>query len=214
MVMDATQATFRAISDPTRRAILDLLAGRDLAVKEIVAEFPVSQPAVSKHLRILREAGLVRERQQGRLRLYRLAPEPFGDVEEWISMHRTAARPGVPTLRAWVDARSAGETAARAAGRETGGEESMASVQCTRHLRLHFPDLEDVEVPGESLAQVVRALDGLHPGLADYLLDERGALRKHVNIFVNDGLLRDRRSLSDRVAPGDRVFIMQALSGG
>jgi molybdopterin synthase sulfur carrier subunit len=90
----------------------------------------------------------------------------------------------------------------------------MASVQCTRHLRLHFPDLEDVEVPGGSLAQIIRALDGMHPGIADYLLDERGALRRHVNIFVNERLLSDRRSLTDRVAPGDRVFIMQALSGG
>jgi molybdopterin synthase sulfur carrier subunit len=90
----------------------------------------------------------------------------------------------------------------------------MPTVQCTRHLRLHFPDLEDVEVPGGSLAEVVCALDGLHPGLAAYLLDERGALRKHVNIFVNEKLLSDRKSLGDRVAPGDRVFIMQALSGG
>lgn len=90
----------------------------------------------------------------------------------------------------------------------------MPAVQCTRHLRLHFPDLEDVEVPGGSLAEVVRALDAMHPGLAGYLLDDRGALRKHVNIFVNEKLLSDRQSLGDRVAPGDRVFIMQALSGG
>jgi DNA-binding transcriptional ArsR family regulator len=106
--MHPMQATFRAISDPTRRAILDLLAERDLAVKEIVARFGVSQPAVSKHLRSLREARLVRERRAGRLRVYRLAPEGLRDVEEWISGHRGAERPSVPTLRAWVEGRTAG----------------------------------------------------------------------------------------------------------
>lgn len=90
----------------------------------------------------------------------------------------------------------------------------MPTVQFTRHLRLHFPALEDVEVPGQSLAQIVRALDEMHPGLADYLVDEQGALRRHVNIFVNDELLSDRKGLGDPVAPRDRVFIMQALSGG
>jgi DNA-binding transcriptional ArsR family regulator len=113
--MHQPQAAFRAISDPTRRAILDLLAARDLAVKEIVAEFGVSQPAVSKHLRILREAQLVRERREGRLRVYRLLPEPLRDVEEWIGSHRAAEPPSIPTLRAWVDARSARETTRRAA---------------------------------------------------------------------------------------------------
>lgn len=90
----------------------------------------------------------------------------------------------------------------------------MPSVQFTRHLRVHFPELRDVDVPGQSLAEVVRALDDLQPGLAAYLVDDQGTLRKHVNIFVNDQLLSDRKGLADRVGPGDRVFIMQALSGG
>jgi len=90
----------------------------------------------------------------------------------------------------------------------------LAPVQFTRHLRLHFPELADVEVPGGSLAAIVRALDEMHPGLGGYLVDEQGALRKHVNIFVNDQLLSDRKGLTDSVAPRDRVFIMQALSGG
>jgi molybdopterin synthase sulfur carrier subunit len=79
---------------------------------------------------------------------------------------------------------------------------------------LHFPDLKDVRVEANSLAQVVAVLDELHPGLADYLIDERGALRRHVNIFINDELLDDRKTLRDKVSAGDRVFIMQALSGG
>jgi molybdopterin converting factor small subunit len=90
----------------------------------------------------------------------------------------------------------------------------MPSVQFTRHLAVHFPKIRDVEVDGESLAEVVSALDRLHPGLADYLLDEHGSLRRHVNIFINEQLVRDRTRLRDKVAPGDLVFIMQALSGG
>ncbi|NNE43639.1 MAG: MoaD/ThiS family protein, partial [Gemmatimonadetes bacterium] len=68
-------------------------------------------------------------------------------------------------------------------------------------------------VPAGSLADVVRELDERHPGLADYLVDERGALRKHVNLFINDQLLQDRVALSDPVGEQDRVFVMQALSG-
>ena len=90
----------------------------------------------------------------------------------------------------------------------------MPNVQFTRHLQLHFPELRDVSVPGSTLAEIVRTLDGMHPGLSDYLVDERGSLRKHVNIFINDELLSDRAGLGDRVTETDRVFIMQALSGG
>jgi len=107
MVMDSTQATFRAIADPTRRAILDLLAGGDLAVKEIVAAFRVSQPAVSRHLRILREARLVREQRLGRLRVYRITPESLRAAAEWVDAHEGARALAPPTLRAWVDARGA-----------------------------------------------------------------------------------------------------------
>ena len=90
----------------------------------------------------------------------------------------------------------------------------MPHVRFTRHLRLHFPELRDVEVKGETLAQIVTKLDSMHPGLADYLVDEHGSLRRHVNIFVNEQLLEDRAKLRDRVDARDRVFIMQALSGG
>jgi len=90
----------------------------------------------------------------------------------------------------------------------------LPNVQFTRHLGMHFPGLASVEVEGRSLAEIVRALDGLHPGLAAYLVDDQGTLRKHVNIFVNGQLLTDRSGLRDAVGPGDQVFIMQALSGG
>ena len=90
----------------------------------------------------------------------------------------------------------------------------MPHVQFTRHLSVHFPDLQDFEVEGSTLAEVVAALDRRQPGLAAYLVDDRGALRPHVNLFINDELLRDRAALSDPVGTADRVFVMQALSGG
>ena len=90
----------------------------------------------------------------------------------------------------------------------------MPRVQFTRHLLLHFPDLVETQLAAGTLAEVVRELDRRHPGIAGYLVDDRGALRKHVNIFVNDELLRDRAGLGDPVNDRDRVFIMQALSGG
>lgn len=90
----------------------------------------------------------------------------------------------------------------------------MPQVQFTRHLKLHFPDLRQTAVRPGTLAEVLRELDASYPGLADYLVDERGALRKHVNLFINDELLQDRGALSDPVGEQDRVFVMQALSGG
>lgn len=90
----------------------------------------------------------------------------------------------------------------------------MAHVQFTRHLSLHFPALRDMDVEAATLAEVVARLDEIHPGLAGYLTDDRGGLRRHVNIFINDRLLEDRAALRDRVTGEDSVFIMQALSGG
>jgi molybdopterin converting factor small subunit len=90
----------------------------------------------------------------------------------------------------------------------------VPQVSFTRHLRIHFPRLEDLQVDAGTLAEVVEELDRRHPGLAAYLVDDRGSLRPHVNLFVNDEVLTDRVGLSDRVGDGDRVFVMQALSGG
>lgn len=76
---------FRAVSDPTRRRILDLLLGGELSVKEILAAFSISQPAISQHLRVLRTAGLVKERKDGRRRLYRLQAGPLRAVYDWAA---------------------------------------------------------------------------------------------------------------------------------
>ena len=92
----------------------------------------------------------------------------------------------------------------------------MPKVELARHLYRYFPDLEgrSIEVEGDTAAEVVRALDELAPGLAGYLVDERGALRQHVNLFVAGELVADRRALTDRVPPGSTVHVFQALSGG
>ena len=75
---------FKAIADPTRRAILQALAREEMAVQEIAAGFAMSRPAVSKHLRILKEAGLLSERRSGRQNFYRLEPAPLGEVADWL----------------------------------------------------------------------------------------------------------------------------------
>ncbi|RXZ00011.1 ArsR/SmtB family transcription factor [Fictibacillus sp. S7] len=76
---------FQAIADPTRREILKLLAGRELAVTEIAERFPMSRTAVSKHLLILDEAGLVLSRKTGREKRYTLQAEPLSELEQWLS---------------------------------------------------------------------------------------------------------------------------------
>jgi molybdopterin converting factor small subunit len=92
----------------------------------------------------------------------------------------------------------------------------MVTVHLTRHLYSFFPHLEgkDIAVEASTVADVVRALEGLAPGIGFYICDERGRLRTHVNVFVGKQMIRDRGGLSDAVAADDEVHILQALSGG
>jgi DNA-binding transcriptional ArsR family regulator len=78
-----------AISDPIRRRVLELVRDRELPAGDLAAQFDVSRPAVSRHLRVLREAGLVHERRQGRLRLYRANPEPLSELRQWLDDYWT-----------------------------------------------------------------------------------------------------------------------------
>ena len=80
------------VADPTRRAILEALAQTELPVEQIAAGFSMSRPAVSKHLRILKQAGLVRERRSGRQNFYRLELDPLAEVAAWLSACRSARR--------------------------------------------------------------------------------------------------------------------------
>jgi DNA-binding transcriptional ArsR family regulator len=76
-----------AIADPIRRRVLELVRDEELPAGRVAAEFDVSRPAVSRHLRVLREAGLVRERRDGRLRLYRADPAPLAELREWLERY-------------------------------------------------------------------------------------------------------------------------------
>ena len=73
-----------AIADPIRRGLLELVRDREVPAGELAAAFDVSRPAVSRHLRVLREAGLVRERRDGKRRLYRADPEPLAELRRWL----------------------------------------------------------------------------------------------------------------------------------
>jgi sulfur-carrier protein len=91
----------------------------------------------------------------------------------------------------------------------------MPAVKFTTHLEKFFPGItQGVTVQAGTVAEVVVALEGQFPGLAAYLVDEQGALRKHVNIFVDDDLIHDRQRLTDPLTDSNRVYVFQALSGG
>ena len=83
-----TTTAFEVLAEPNRRRILDLLRVDERPVGDLVAELSVSQPAVSKHLRILREAGLVEVRPDAQRRLYRVRPEPLRALDEWLEPYR------------------------------------------------------------------------------------------------------------------------------
>ena len=81
----AREDVFRAISDPTRRGLLDLLRAGEKPVGTLAAEFDLTLPAISQHLRVLRDVGLVHERRHGRLRMYQLDPRPLREVVDWVA---------------------------------------------------------------------------------------------------------------------------------
>src|SRR5689334_25117108 len=82
------EATFSALADPTRRAVLDLLRKGSQPAGQIAQAFPISRPAISKHLRLLRRAHLVQEKREGRHRVYQLNPEPLRAVDSWLEQYR------------------------------------------------------------------------------------------------------------------------------
>jgi DNA-binding transcriptional ArsR family regulator len=81
-------SAFAAISEPARRQILELLRERERPVGELVGHLKLSQPGVSKHLRVLREAGLVRVRRDGKQRWYGLRAEPLAELDAWLAPYR------------------------------------------------------------------------------------------------------------------------------
>jgi len=103
---EVTDLPFQVLADPTRRAMLDLLRRGDQPAGEIARSFPVSRPAISKHLRLLRRAKLVRERRSGRHRIYRLSPAPLRVVDRWLEQYRAFWSLKLGNLKAFVEKRT------------------------------------------------------------------------------------------------------------
>jgi DNA-binding transcriptional ArsR family regulator len=110
-------AVFDAIADPTRRALLDLLRNGARQAGEIASAFPVSRPAISKHLRRLRSAQLVREHREGRNRVYQLNPEPLRAIDAWLDQYRAFWTMNLTNLKSFVEAEHAKETARSSSSR-------------------------------------------------------------------------------------------------
>jgi DNA-binding transcriptional ArsR family regulator len=85
---DPLSTTFAALADPTRRAILARLATGEASVKDLAAPFDMSQPAISKHLRVLERAGLIERGRQAQWRPRRLRASPLRDIADWVSQYR------------------------------------------------------------------------------------------------------------------------------
>ena len=97
------QSAFETIAEPSRRAILSLLASSELSVGEIERQLRVPQPTVSKHLRVLREAGFVEATVNAQRRLYRLRPEPLKEVDAWLAQFRQFWSAHVDALERHLD---------------------------------------------------------------------------------------------------------------
>lgn len=94
---------FQAIADPTRRKLLRLLVEQELPVTVISGHFPMSRTAVSKHLRILSDAGLVKDRKVGRETRYRLEPEPLQELKNWLSYYERFWSNKIAALKDYVE---------------------------------------------------------------------------------------------------------------
>ena len=97
------EAIFRAIADPTRRQILALLRSRSRTVGEIAGNFHASRPAISKHLRVLRTAGLVVTNSQGTARICQLNPQPLRVVDDWLRDYQNLWRESLRNLKRHVE---------------------------------------------------------------------------------------------------------------
>lgn len=104
---DTTGDVFRALADPTRRALLDRLRSGPAPVNDLAFDFEQSRPAISKHLRILREAHLVDERRSGRERLYHLEPAPLRQVAGWLDEYRRFWLDGLNNLKRLLESENA-----------------------------------------------------------------------------------------------------------
>jgi molybdopterin synthase sulfur carrier subunit len=91
---------------------------------------------------------------------------------------------------------------------------SMAIIKFTSALKRFYPDLDDLEIEVKNVNEVLEKINMKHAGIKNYLIDDRGILRKHINIFVDGELILDREKMTDPLKTESEVYIMQALSGG
>jgi DNA-binding transcriptional ArsR family regulator len=112
------ESAFAIIAEPSRRAILSLLAVSEKSVGDIESELPLSQPSISKHLRVLREAGFVEATVDAQRRLYRLRPEPLQEIDAWLSQFRRTWSAHVDALEKHLDRMDAPEPARRKTARK------------------------------------------------------------------------------------------------
>jgi DNA-binding transcriptional ArsR family regulator len=97
------ESSFAIVAEPNRRAILGMLLSRERSVGEIESKLRMSQPSVSKHLRVLRDAGFVESRIEAQRRLYRLRPEPLMELDEWLGPFRRFWSKHVDALERHLD---------------------------------------------------------------------------------------------------------------
>ena len=100
---EARADPFRAVADPTRRAILDRLRAGPQPVNGLAAAFSQSRPAISKHLKVLRESEIVSEERRGRERVYRLRPEALRGIDDWIETYRGFWQSNLDSLKHYLE---------------------------------------------------------------------------------------------------------------
>lgn len=106
----ASADIFQAIADPTRRALLDRLKDGEQPVKQLASAFEMTLPAISQHLQVLSEAGLVQMRKVGRQRLYRLNPAPLKEVSDWVTDYEQFWQEKLDALGSYLEENPCSET--------------------------------------------------------------------------------------------------------
>ncbi|HEX6573580.1 MAG TPA: metalloregulator ArsR/SmtB family transcription factor [Gemmatimonadaceae bacterium] len=112
------ESAFTVIAEPSRRAILSMLAGSEHSVGDIERKLRMSQPSVSKHLKVLRDAGLVQSRVEAQRRLYRINPEPLKELDEWLAPFRRYWSKHIDALEKHLDKMNQKPTAKRKTRRD------------------------------------------------------------------------------------------------
>lgn len=90
----------------------------------------------------------------------------------------------------------------------------MPTVKFTYALKRFFPGLQQTPAKGRSLSDIIGEMEAHYPGIRNYVLDDQGQLRRHVNIFIDGNMIKDKTKLTDTFTENSEIYIMQALSGG